>query len=169
MGPLVAAYVDMLDKAYRRPRGPDGDSHSLLGNLETVPPELWDALPTGAERSIRDLVLHVGSCKYMYDDYAFHAGSMRWDAPPAWPGNSAALAPGELLQWLAEGHAALRASVVALSDASIDDGYRTNWGEIWPARDIIRVMIEHDIYHAGEINHLRSLLQHSDRWAYAGA
>jgi hypothetical protein len=27
-------------------------------------------------------------------------------------------------------------------------------------------MIEHDLYHAGEINHLRSLRQGTDRWAH---
>jgi hypothetical protein len=31
---------------------------------------------------------------------------------------------------------------------------------------IIRIMIAHDLYHAGEINHLRSLLQGTDRWPY---
>jgi hypothetical protein len=31
-----------------------------------------------------------------------------------------------------------------------------------------RRWIEHDIYHAGEINHIRSLLPRVDRWAYAG-
>jgi hypothetical protein len=27
-------------------------------------------------------------------------------------------------------------------------------------------MIAHDLYHAGEINHLRALLQSTDRWPY---
>lgn len=27
-------------------------------------------------------------------------------------------------------------------------------------------MIQHDLYHVGEINHLRSLRQGTDRWAY---
>lgn len=31
---------------------------------------------------------------------------------------------------------------------------------------IIQIMIGHDYYHAGEINHLRSLLQGNDRWEY---
>ena len=33
-------------------------------------------------------------------------------------------------------------------------------------RWIISVMIEHDVYHAGEINHLRALMQGNDRWAW---
>jgi hypothetical protein len=27
-------------------------------------------------------------------------------------------------------------------------------------------MIGHDFYHAGEVNHLRALLQATDRWPY---
>jgi hypothetical protein len=29
-------------------------------------------------------------------------------------------------------------------------------------------MIEHDLYHAGEINHLRALRHGADRWAFEG-
>ena len=42
----------------------------------------------------------------------------------------------------------------------------TNWGELRPTRWIIAAMITHDAYHAGEINHLRSLLDGDDRWRY---
>ena len=33
-------------------------------------------------------------------------------------------------------------------------------------RWLVRVMIEHDLYHGGEINHIRSVLQGADRWAH---
>jgi hypothetical protein len=33
-----------------------------------------------------------------------------------------------------------------------------------PTRQIISIMIEHDLYHAGEINHLRALMQETDYW-----
>jgi len=33
-------------------------------------------------------------------------------------------------------------------------------------RWLIGVMIEHDLYHAGEINHLRALRHGNDRWAW---
>jgi len=31
---------------------------------------------------------------------------------------------------------------------------------------LIRIMIAHDFYHAGEINHIRALLHGTDRWPY---
>jgi hypothetical protein len=103
----------------------------------------------------------------MYDDYAFGGGSFTWDAPPAWPPDWATLEPAQLLDWLHEGHAALAGSLASLTDAALEVPRRTNWGELWPTVRIITAMIEHDIYHAGEINHLRATLTHDDAWAYA--
>ncbi len=45
----------------------------------------------------------------------------------------------------------------------------TNWGEPAETRWIISEIIEHDLYHAGEINHLRAVLQGDDRWPYDAA
>jgi len=39
-------------------------------------------------------------------------------------------------------------------------------GEEYETRWIIAVMIEHDLYHAGEINHIRSLFEGEDSWAW---
>jgi hypothetical protein len=72
-----------------------------------------------------------------------------------------------LLAWLTAGHRRWLASVRALpDDAELDRDRRTNWGERLPTRVIIRIMVAHDLYHAGEINHLRALLHGTDRWPY---
>jgi hypothetical protein len=104
----------------------------------------------------------------MYEDYAFGSASMRGDQPPLVPAAGARARPrDELLAWLAEGHRRWLASVRALpDDAELDRERLTNWGERLPTRSIIRIMIAHDLYHAGEINHLRALLQGTDRWPY---
>jgi uncharacterized damage-inducible protein DinB len=52
------------------------------------------------------------------------------------------------------------------TDAELDRQRLTTWGEYLPTRTIIQIMIAHDIYHAGEINHLRALLQGDDAWRY---
>lgn len=74
----------------------------------------------------------------------------------------------EATVWLGEGHARLRHSIATLDDAELLRPRLANWGELKETRWIIAVMIQHDLYHAGEINHLRSLRQHNDRWAYDG-
>jgi hypothetical protein len=65
-----------------------------------------------------------------------------------------------------QGQERLRHSIARLDDAELLRPRKTNWGEQKETRWIIAVMIEHDLYHAGEINHLRSLRQHTDRWQY---
>ncbi len=141
---------------------------SLLANLRDLRGEDWAALPAGANRSIAEVLEHVGWCKWMYEDYAFGQASMRGDQAPLIPANGERSRPQqELLAWLMEGHQRWLASVRTLPDDSELERERlTNWGELLPTRVIIRIMIGHDFYHAGEINHIRALLQGTDRWPY---
>jgi hypothetical protein len=51
-------------------------------------------------------------------------------------------------------------------DAELDRDGLLFWGGRLPTHTITRILIAHDLYHAGEINHIRALLQKSDRWQY---
>jgi hypothetical protein len=73
----------------------------------------------------------------------------------------------EVVVWLSEAHERLVDHVAALADDTELDAPRlTNWGEQRPTRWIIATMITHDAYHAGEINHIRSLFDGDDRWRF---
>ena len=159
----IDTLVRLIEDAFQ------GDlSHSLLANLHDLKDNEWTSLPTGAGRSIADILEHVGWCKWMYENYAFGSATMLGDQPPLIPFDGARARPhGELLTWLTEGHNRWLASVRALSsDTELEKDRLTNWGERLPTRVIIRIMIAHDIYHAGEINHIRALLNGTDRWEY---
>jgi uncharacterized damage-inducible protein DinB len=155
--------VYLIEQAFDR-----DPSHSLLANLHDLREEDWTAMPEESGRSIADILEHVGWSKWMYENYAFGSASMRGDQPPLIPEGGARSRPrAELLAWLTEGHRTWLASIRALTDDSELERERlTNWGDWLPTRDIIRIMIAHDFYHAGEINHLRALLQSTDRWPY---
>lgn len=147
----------------------EGDpEQSLLANLRDLREEDWTALPAGASRSIAEVLEHVGWAKWMYEDYAFGQGTLLGNRPPLVPADGAPSRPHrELLEWLTEGHRRWLASVRALADDSELEWERlTNWGDYLPTRIIVRIMIAHDFYHAGEINHIRALLQGTDRWPY---
>ena len=147
----------------------DGDpDHSLLANLRNLQEEEWTRLPPSGTRSVADVLEHVGWSKWMYEDYAFGRASLRGDQPPLIPaGGARSRPPEELLEWLEEGHRRWLASVRALADdTELDRERLTNWGDLLPTRTILRIMIAHDLYHAGEINHIRALLQGTDRWPY---
>lgn len=147
----------------------DGDpDQSLLANLRDLREDDWTALPSGAERSIAEVLEHVGWSKWMYEDYAFGPASLRGDQPPLIPADGASSRPhAELMEWLIAGHQKWLTSVRSLADDSeLDHDRLTNWGDRLPTRTLIRIMIGHDFYHAGEINHIRALLQGTDRWPY---
>jgi uncharacterized damage-inducible protein DinB len=141
---------------------------SLISNLRDLREEDWTALPPGASRSIAEIVEHVAWAKWMYENYAFGSASLRGDQPPLIPANGQRSRPHrELTEWLIEGHQHWLASIRALEDDSELDRERlTNWGAQLPTRVLIRILIGHDFYHAGEINHIRALLQRTDGWPY---
>jgi uncharacterized damage-inducible protein DinB len=143
-----------------------GESQALLTNLTTVDEEMWRATPPGSARSIESMVLHVGSCKMMYDDYAFGDGRLRWedDEVQPWPEGEAPMAAA--LQWLRRAQHRFIEHVGDLADGDLALRRMTNWGELRPTRWIVAAIVGHDFYHAGEINHLRSLLSGEDRWRW---
>jgi len=156
----IEQYLYLLDEAFA-----GQDWHSLLSNLHTVPPEGWIWVPPGGVRSIRDIVRHVGSVKLMTHDQAFGGGTLTWDDPLV-EGDEATVDAASAIAWLRIGQERLRSSIAALADdAELLRPRRTNWGELKETRWILVVsLIQHDLYHAGEINHLRSLRQGADQW-----
>ena len=164
----IETMLGLLDEAFRGGGVEESDeSQALLTNLATVPDAAWRALPAGAARSIESIALHVGSCKIMYDDYAFGTGSLEWGTPEVEPWVEGGAPRDEVAAWLELAHDRLVAHVAGLAnDTELDVPRLTNWGELRPTRWIIAAMITHDAYHAGEINHLRSMLGDDDRWRY---
>ncbi len=156
----IEQYLYLMDSAFAGP-----DWHSLLRNLSTVTSEDWTWVPPGGERSIRDIVRHLGRVKLMAHDQAFGEGTLTWDDPRL-DGDEATRDIPSAIAWLRGGHERLRAGIAALADdAELLQLRRTNWGELRETRWVIAVtMIQHDLYHAGEINHLRSVHQGRDKW-----
>ena len=156
----IEQYLYLLDAAFAGP-----DWHSLLSNLNTVAPDDWTWVPPGGARSIRDIVRHLGRVKLMAHYQAFGDGALTWDDPRL-NGDAPTADIPSAIAWLRMGHERLRDGIAALADdAELLRPRRTNWGEPRETRWVITVsMIQHDLYHAGEINHLRALHQGNDQW-----
>ena len=159
----VSQLLYLLDESFQ-----GKDWHSLLSNLEPLTPSDWSWVPPGGDRSIREIVQHIGSCKIMYHNHAFGDANLTWGDPVV-EGVSVAETILSAIQWLRDAHERFRQSIAALDDVELLRPRLTNWGELKETRWIIMTMIQHDLYHAGEINHIRSLHQKSDHWAYSDA
>ncbi|MCH8051972.1 MAG: DinB family protein [Chloroflexi bacterium] len=156
----IEQYLYWMDEAFDGP-----DEHSLLNNLSSLHDRDWDARPPGGQRRAWQIVNHVGACKFMYADHAFAQGELTWQTVDAATGFGRS--PAEIIGWLRRGHDLLRSYVAALGDdAELLVERRANWGEMKETRWLVRITIEHDLYHGGEINHIRSVLQGTDRWAH---
>jgi hypothetical protein len=164
----VDAMLYLIDEAFDgRGIEESNESQALLTNLATVTEREWRGQPPGATRTIESMVRHVVACKIMYADYAFGPGTMQWGTPEvegAWETGQAPMA--DAIDWLRRTHRSFREHVEELTDDDLDRPRMTNWGEERPTRWIVAAIIGHDFYHAGEINHLRSLLSSDDRWRW---
>lgn len=162
----IAHFVWLLDRAFSEPRSPVGDSRSLLANLEGAPDAALAWTPPGGRRSITAIATHAGAAKRLYHDHAFGRGSLRWEDAGLAPDRAADRTA--LLTWLEAGHQAFRKAVAALADDSLLLATRkAPWGEQWETRRIIAQVLEQDLYHAGEINHIRALFEENDGSASA--
>lgn len=173
---MTRAAVEQLLHLMAQAFEEDGE-HSLLRNLGSVSPDTWPWVPPGGARNVRQIVGHVGACKYMYDNFAFGDARMTWDDPAGATGlamedlqSNANLAsePSKeaLIEWLRDGQRRLVHNVSVLDDDGLLAQRQRPEGGTRETRWIISVMIEHDVYHAGEINHLQALHEGNDRWAW---
>ncbi|HYP40441.1 MAG TPA: DinB family protein, partial [Chloroflexia bacterium] len=121
----------------------------------------WLWVPPGGRRSIRDIVEHVGSAKLVYENHAFGDANLAWDDPFVTGGDRVSTIP-TAIGWLKEAQERLRASIASLDDAELLRPRMHFTGALKETRWLIAVMIEHDLYHAGELNHIRCLHQQND-------
>lgn len=160
----IDVMVAALEAAYRGDR-----FHSLLGNLGDVTDEEWGTQPaeysaevfgTQPELSIADLVRHVAGAKLMWTNHAFGDGSLTWGEVRA-PSDDRA----GVMAWLDEAHSAFAGAVAELGDDSELAAERTaHWGRPLATQSIVSIVINHDLYHSGEINRQRSLIRGASGW-----
>jgi hypothetical protein len=159
----IEVLLDLLDSAFQRPLPANWSDgwHSLISNLENVRDEDWNWLPPDGARSISRLAAHCGVAMLVYADYGFGAGKIQW--PYAIPPRRTISTKADLIPWLVESHDTLRRSLAAFTDDQLDD-LRESWdkGDQRPRRWFATTMIEHILYHAGEINYIRALAQKND-------
>ncbi len=154
----------LMDQAFEGdPAQPGRSWHGFLVNLRSVPFEDWRWAPVGGHRTVFQFVEEVGGCKYVYESQAFGDRSMHWNKPGSVPPFDAEGPVESIIDWVREGHRRMRDAVAALQDDSELLRPRLSpQGEMQETRWIIKTTIEHDLYHAGEINHLRALRQGND-------
>ena len=153
-----------MEAAYR------GDPfHALRRNLQAVREGEWALRParwsaeefgTQPELSFCDLALHVAGAKHMYADRAFGPAALEWGdiTPPSFE-------MAVVLAWMEDGHRALGDGLAALADDEELAAERpAPWRLPMTREGLLNIVINHDLYHSGEINRQRALLRGTSGW-----
>lgn len=157
--PQIEQFLYLFDSAF------EVSEQSILANLKSVRDEDWNALPHGAKRSIVDIVAHVGMFKFMYPGSAFRNREFDYGDDPVSPPKSRLTNKETAIDWLRQAHAYLLDAFSELTDdAELDELRPAHRGDLLPTRRLMAIVLEHDTYHAGEINRTRALLQGNDDW-----
>jgi uncharacterized damage-inducible protein DinB len=105
--------------------------------------------------SIQDIVFHVAGDKRVQLSAAFEGGSVTWDEYIAeHPKGSV----DEMLAELKASHTLMMARMEETRDEALQTTVSTWGGKKMAIRDLFVMLIEHDIYHAGQIRYVRNLL-----------
>ena len=162
--PILEFLIWQLEESFERK-----PEHALLANLSTVTDDDLDVLPPGGGRTVRDFIAHCASVKRMHANHAFGDRRMTWWTTWDGPDQMEKSPLAELIAWLRRGHGEMRVALESLSDdAELLVERHSHWGELRETRLLVDAVIMHDIYHAGEINHLRALLQNADHFPRGG-
>ena len=86
-------------------------------------------MPPGGERTIRELVCHIGKCKLIFADQLFGEGTLSWDDPLIARANQVGGPVDEAIAWLKETHTAFRDGIASIADADLATTPSGYWGK----------------------------------------
>jgi hypothetical protein len=118
----------------------------------------------GGYRSILGLLKHTAGWSHVYHSYAFHEAPRHW-AETDWPRglrdtvDKSETYLKEVKAWYEASHAAWIASLRGLPDEALEEPKPCHWGTSAPLFDIVLMVADHWSYHAGEINHILSVVR----------
>lgn len=144
--PRVTALLRRFDRAWQdSPLSVEANMHGV-----SEKEALW--VPASGVRSIRHLLEHLGMAKMVATNRCFGDGRLQFadvTPPERWR---------KVLRWLTKAHEGLREPLGFLQDEQLDE-LRPIFAQSLSIEQLIEANIEHDYYHAGEINRLREVYQ----------
>ncbi len=137
----------------------------LSDNLKGLTLEEALFVPPGGFRSIIGTLKHTAGWSHIYRSYAFDISPISW-CNLEWPhGLRDTIIKSEsyltdLIHWLDLSHQLWRQNLLHAQDDELDRRRPVHWGDTMPLCDIVQLIANHHIYHAGEINQLLSICRH---------
>ncbi len=146
----LARIADQLQRAYR---GEAWHGPSIREVLDGVDADAASARPVSNAHTIKELVVHV--VVWEQEALARLAGKGRDDLPPEedWPAGAPAWA--DLLDELDAAHERLTSAIYECSDERLDETVAGSPGTLY---HLLHGVIQHNLYHAGQMAILKKAL-----------
>ena len=119
-------------------------------------------VPSSGYRSVLGTLKHAAGWSHVYCSYAFDSSPTSW-LNLEWPhGCRTTIIKSEsyvtdLIQWLNLSHQLWQQNLRQIRDDDLEQSRPVHWGATMLLVDIVRLIANHHIYHAGEINQLLSI------------
>ncbi len=137
----------------------------LSDNLKGLTLEEALFVPAGGFRSIIGTIKHTAAWSHVYRSYAFDVTPVSW-LNLQWPhGLRDTIVKSEtyladLIHWLNLSHQLWQQDLLYIQEDDLDQQRPVHWGDTMPLVNIVRLISNHHVYHAGEINQLLSVFRH---------
>jgi hypothetical protein len=119
-------------------------------------------VPRGGYRSVLGTLKHAAAWSHVYHSFAFDTNPCKWSQLD-WPHGArdtvvkSQAYVDDVIAWMDVAHQKWQASLQGVAEGQLVELHSLHWGESAPLFDIITRIAGHHLYHAGEINQLRSI------------
>ncbi len=119
-------------------------------------------VPQCGYRSVLGTLKHAAAWSHVYHSFAFDALPQKWSQLD-WPYGvrdtvvKSQTYVDDVIAWMDAAHHKWQASLQGVTEEQLVELHALHWGESAPLFDIITRIAGHHLYHAGEINQLRSI------------
>ncbi len=137
----------------------------LFDNLKGLTLEEALFVPAGGFRSVIGTLKHTAAWSHVYRSFAFDTLPVSWH-DLQWPHGlrdtiiKSEVYLSDLIQWLNLSHQLWQQDLHCIHANDLDQQRPVHWGESMPLVEIVRLVGNHHVYHAGEINQLLSISRH---------
>lgn len=119
-------------------------------------------IPAGGYRSTLGTLKHMAGWSHVYHSFAFDPAPTGW-TEIGWPRDlqdTVDTSQGyldEVVAWSGSSHEAWMRSLGEVDETQIDLPRPLHWGQTAPLFEIVTIVANHHVYHAGEINQLLAI------------
>jgi hypothetical protein len=152
MGSKIEMTLQLLDQAYQ----------IMRQNVHAITLEEALFVPQGGYRSIMGTLKHAAGWSHVYRSYAFDSQPKHW-VENNWPhGLRDTIIKSEeywrgLIVWFDGAHQHWVEDLASSGEGALDELRPLHWGAKAPLHEIVLLVAQHHVYHAGELNQILSI------------